>query len=120
MSIRNLRFTMTRGETGKVLWFKLEPTNAEGVAEAVDISDWVVTLTVSKNGTNYIDDALCVADLDQVANIGEGTFTFDETQADLVAGEYRLRIKGIDTGANIYYFPTLPNRTYGMLKVLAQ
>lgn len=112
---------MTRGETGKVLWFKLEPTNAEGEAEAVDISDWVVTLSVTKNGGDpFIDNAECVPAVDQVTNIGEGTFTFDETQANLIPGTYRIRIKGVDSGGNIYYFPTLPNRTYGQLIVLSQ
>lgn len=118
--MRNLRFTMTQGETGKILSFKLEPTNADGEPEAQDISDWVVTLNVTKNGTAYITDGECVPAVDQVLHIGEGTFTFDETQANLAPGEYRGRVKGVDNGGNVYYFPTLPNRTYFTLRVLAQ
>ena len=117
--MRNLRFTMTTGEVGKVLWFKLEPTNDEGVAEAVDISTWTVTLTASRGGTVYIDDVACTPDPDQVANIGEGTYTFDAITAALNPGDYSLRIKA-DDGGNIYYFPTLASRTYGLLRVLAQ
>ena len=118
--MRNILFTMTQGETGKILWFKLEPTNNDGVPEAPDLTDWAITMTVTKGSTTFLDDVLCIADPDQVANPGEGTFTFDETQAALAPGEYRLRFKGVDTSATIRYFPTLPNRTYGILKVLAQ
>lgn len=117
---RNILFTMTQGETGKELWFKFEPTDEDGVPTAPDLTDWVITLTVTKGSTTYIDAAECAADADQVNNIGEGTFTFDETQADLAPGQYRLRIKGVDGGGNVLYFPTLPNRTYAILKVLAQ
>lgn len=119
---RNILFTMTQGETGKQLWFKFEPTNNEGVPTAPDLTGWVITLTVTKTGTAtvFIGDALCTASLDQVANIGEGTFTFSEEQADLTPGDYRIRIKGVDGDGNVLYFPTLPNRTYALLKVLAQ
>jgi hypothetical protein len=61
---------MTRGETGKVLWFKFEPTNALGVAAPVDISDWVISLTVTKGSAIVIDAAESFADADQVNNIG--------------------------------------------------
>lgn len=118
--MRNLLFTMTRGETGKELWFKFEPTDNDGNPVAPDIADWTVTMTVTKSSGTFIDAAECVADPDQVANPGEGTFTFDETQADLAPGEYKLRFKGVDIEGNILYFPTLPNRTYATLKVLAQ
>lgn len=117
---RNILFTMTQGETGKVLWFKFEPTGLDGVPTAPDLSEWAITLSVTKGSTTYIDEAECIADADQESNPGEGTFTFSEAQADLAPGDYRLRIKGIDGGANILYFPTLPNRTYAILKVLAQ
>lgn len=118
--MRNLLYTMTRGETGKIINFTFEPTNADGVAERTNLADSVVTMTVSKGTTIYIDNAECVADPDQVNNIGKGSFTFDETQADLAAGEYRLRFKEVDNGGNVRYFPTLPNRTYATLKVMAQ
>jgi hypothetical protein len=119
---RNILFTMTTGETGKQLWFKFEPTDTEGRAEAVDLTGWAITVSVTKAGTStvFIDDAECTADPDQVNNIGEGTFIFSEEQAELPVGDYRLRFKGIDGDANVLYFPTLPNRTYAMLKVLAQ
>src|SRR5687767_11279321 len=114
---RNVLFTMTQGETGKVLWFKLEPTGLDGIATAPDLTDWVITLTVTRGSNGpLIDAAECVADPDQVANPGEGTFTFDEEQAALNPGEYKLRIKGMDNEGNVLYFPTLPNRTYAVLK----
>lgn len=118
--MRNLKFVMTRGETGKVLWFKLEPTNNEGVPEAVDLTGWTVTIRVTRNDTVLINDAACVPDPDQTANPGEGTFTFNQAQADLPKDNYLGRIKAEDPSGNIYYFPTLPNRTYFALKVLAQ
>lgn len=111
---------MTQGETGKELWFKLEPSNTEGVPTAPDLTGWVVTLSVTDKDAAFITDAECTVDPDQVANPGEGTFVFDEAQADLEPGNYRLRFKALDGGGNILYFPTLPNRTYAVLKVLAQ
>lgn len=119
MPARNLLFTMTEAETGKVLWFKFEPTSVDGVASAVDISQWAITITITTNsGTPVISAADCVPDADQVANIGEGTFTFDVDQAALMTnGWYKGQILGIDENANEYIFPTTPNTSYFRVKV---
>src|SRR6476646_3400368 len=123
MAGRNLLFTMTTGETGKVLWFKLEPTDAQGRTAAVDISGWTVTLSVTKDSGTAIanlTDAACVPDPDQVNNIGEGTFTFSAPQAAIAPGTYRVRIKGVDGSGNPNYFPGTQNTDHATLKVWAQ
>lgn len=123
MSARNLLFTMTTGETGKVLWFKLEPTDAQGRTVAVDISAWTVTITVTKeNGgaVSNLTNAACVVDPDQVNNIGEGTFTFSALQAAIAPGTYRVRIKGVDGSNHPNFFPGTANTDHATLKVWAQ
>lgn len=115
---RNLLFSMTEGEVGKVMWFKFEPTNNQGVAAPVDISLWDVTITVSQGTSVVINAAQCTPDPDQVANIGEGTFTFDAIYAPLMeAGWYKFQITGEDEGGNVYVFPSTANTDHGRIKV---
>lgn len=123
-TIRNTLFTMTQGETGKVLWFKLEPTNNEGVPEALNLDGATVTARVSRGTTavSNLNWVACTPVPDQTANTGECTFTFSEAQAaasNLSATDYRLRVHVVKDGRD-YYFPTKPNQTYATLRVLAQ
>ncbi len=117
---RNLLFTMTTGSTGKVLWFRFEPTNIQtGVPEALDLTGATVTMTVTKGSTTHLDAVSCTPSVDQVADKGEGTFTFSAPQALLAPGQYNLRFHAVKSGQD-YYFPDLPNREYAVLKVNRQ
>lgn len=117
--MRNLLTTMTESETGKVIWFKFEATNNQGQLETPDISDWAITITITKQSDEVvIDSADCVADADQVKSPGEGTFTFDAGQALLMTkGWYKYQITGVDNNGAEYVFPTTANTDHARLKV---
>jgi hypothetical protein len=121
---RNLLVTMTRGETGKVLWFKFEPTNdSTGVPEALDLTGATVTLRLWKGSTVHLDNVACTPDADQETNTGEGTFTFSEEQALVpvngAKSDWSLRFHAVKDGRD-YYFPTLTERNHAVLRVFAQ
>ena len=105
----NNEFTLKRGATGA----KIEATLSD-TAGAFNLSGGAVTITVAKQGqTPVIDDAAC-----DIVTAADGTikYEFDETTANIAAGEYNVEFKATISG-EVYIFPTDKRRPYGKLIV---
>lgn len=105
------------GETGQVLQSTLFDDNG-----AIPLTGYTVTIRVStKANKTIINNESCVV-LDQVANQGKITFTYDAlvaTYPNLVAGDHRIRFKLVNPSGKISYVPKLKKDTFGVFRAIA-
>lgn len=113
-------FPLVQGEVGLVLTFWLSYEDEDGVEQPYDLTDKDVYIRAWRDDPQgrTINDAACVADPDQVADPGKGTYTFDSTTALIAPDEHKFRFKVME-GSNARWFPkdTDDDAHYGVLVV---
>jgi hypothetical protein len=117
----NLIFELIQGEIGAVMNFTLRYEDENGVEQLYSLAGKTCFLRAWRTDPEgrTIDDVACVADPDQTANKGKGTFTFNSTTAAIPEGEHRFRFKVLDGLGNPKYFPKDQNANYGTIIVSA-
>ncbi|MEO7398631.1 MAG: hypothetical protein ABIW84_08720 [Ilumatobacteraceae bacterium] len=106
-----------RGETGTV---RTGTLYENGVAfDLTGIDSLLFYATRIDDGHPTIDGAACVPDVDQTANPGKFSYTFDVTTADILASDYNIEFKATD-GLTVSIWPKTidDDQKYGTLRVL--
>lgn len=104
--------TLKQGDTFPEIEFLLEAENDAGVVGPVDLSTADEILIVALSGATLVT-GICVADADQVANKGQGTYTLI-TADTATEGVYDVEFK---VTWNVGQIERFPNTGYESLTI---
>ena len=119
MSVKNKKFSLTKGETGKIMPFTIFGPENVGIFDAqglANLTGKTVTFKMVKNNITYINGVACTIEADQTTNKSKGSFIFNAINANHPTGDYQGQFTILD-GANVIFSPTESNGGYMSIKI---